>query len=93
MYKLLISEIAEKDLGKFSVNERIFIAEKLKYLVENFEVPKRTKKVEKLQGYDRYYRYVIPRKIRAIFEVEGDKLKILKLRFGKRKGIYKYIGS
>jgi len=37
MYKLLISEVAEKDLEKFSVDERIFIAEKLKYLAENFK--------------------------------------------------------
>ncbi|WP_457621968.1 type II toxin-antitoxin system RelE family toxin [Persephonella sp.] len=88
MYKLLISEVAEKDLEKFSVDERIFIAEKLKYLAENFEVLKRTKKVKKLQGYDKYYRYVISRKIRAIFEVEGDKLIILILRVGKRKDIY-----
>jgi len=64
MYKLKISEIAEKDLEKFSTDERIFIAEKLKYLVENFELLKKTKKVKKLQGYERYYRYVISRKIR-----------------------------
>ena len=89
MYKLKISEVAEKDLEKFSVDERIFIAEKLKYLAENFEILKRTKKVKKLQGYDRYYRYVISRKIRAIFEVEGNKLIILILRVGKRKDIYK----
>lgn len=89
MYKLLISEVAEKDLEKFSVDERIFIAEKLKYLAENFEVLKRTKKVKKLQGYDKYYRYVISRKIRVIFETEDDKLIILILRVGKRKDIYK----
>ena len=89
MYKLKISEVAEKDLEKFSVDERIFIAEKLKYLAENFEILKKTKKVKKLQGYDRYYRYVISRKIRAIFEVEGNKLIILILRVGKRKDIYK----
>ncbi len=89
MYKLKISEVAEKDLEKFPVDERIFIAEKLKYLAENFEILKKTKKVKKLQGYDRYYRYVISRKIRAIFEVEGNKLIILILRVGKRKDIYK----
>lgn len=89
MYKLLISEVAEKDLEKFSVDERIFIAEKLKYLAENFEVLKRTKKIKKLQGYDRYYIYVISRKIRAIFETEDNKLIILILRVGKRKDIYK----
>ncbi|NPA52537.1 MAG: type II toxin-antitoxin system RelE/ParE family toxin [Aquificae bacterium] len=89
MYKLLFSEIAEKDLEKFSTDERIFIAQKLKYLAQNFDLLKKTKKVKKLQGYERYYRYVISRKIRAILEVEGDKLVILILRVGKRKDIYK----
>ncbi|WP_029523029.1 type II toxin-antitoxin system RelE/ParE family toxin [Persephonella sp. KM09-Lau-8] len=89
MYKLKISEVAEKDLEKFSVDERVFIAEKLKYLAENFEILKKTKKVNKLQGYDKYYRYIISRKIRAIFEVEGNKIIILILRVGKRKDIYK----
>jgi len=89
MYKLLISEIAEKDLEKFSVDERIFIAEKLKYLAENFEILRKTKKVKKLQGYENFYRFVISRKIRAIFEVEDNKLIILILRIGKRKDIYK----
>ena len=89
MYKLLISEIAEKDLEKFSVDERIFIAEKLKYLAENFEILRKTKKIKKLQGYDKFYRFVISRRIRAIFEVEEDRLIILILRIGKRKDIYK----
>jgi len=88
MYKLLISEVAEKDLEEFTTDERIFIAEKLKYLAENFEILKRTKKVKKLQGYESYYRFVISRKIRAIFEVDGDKLILLILRIGKRKNIY-----
>jgi len=89
MYELLISEVAEEDLKKFPTDERIFIAEKLKYLAENFDVLKRTKKVKKLKGYEKYYRFIISRKIRAIFEVENDKLIILILRVGKRKDIYK----
>ncbi|ACN98606.1 cytotoxic translational repressor of toxin-antitoxin system RelE [Sulfurihydrogenibium azorense Az-Fu1] len=70
MYKLLISEIAEKDLENFSNNEKVFIAEKLKYLAENFEILRKTKKVKKLQGYDKYYRYVISKKIRAILKLK-----------------------
>ncbi|RUM58737.1 MAG: plasmid stabilization protein [Persephonella sp.] len=89
MYELLISEVAEKNLKDFSPDEKIFIAEKLKYLCENFDILKRTKKVKKLQGYDNYYRFIISRKIRAIFEVQDDKLIILILRIGKRKDIYK----
>ncbi|RUM58713.1 MAG: plasmid stabilization protein [Persephonella sp.] len=89
MYELLISEVAEKNLKDFSPDERIFIAEKLKYLSENFEILKKSKKVKKLQGYNNYYRFVISRKIRAIFEVQDDKLIILIIRIGKRKNIYK----
>ncbi|SNZ06960.1 mRNA interferase RelE/StbE [Persephonella hydrogeniphila] len=89
MYELLISEVAEENLKKFPIDERVFIAERLKYLAENFDILKRTKKVKSLQGYEKYYRFVISRKIRAIFEVENDKLIILILRIGKRKNIYK----
>jgi len=46
MYKLLFSEVAKRDLEKFTVDERNFIAEKLKYLAENFELLKRTKKIK-----------------------------------------------
>jgi mRNA interferase RelE/StbE len=48
MYKLLFSEVAKKDLEKFTIDERIFIAEKLKYLAGNFELLKQTKKVRRL---------------------------------------------
>jgi len=44
MYKLLFSEVAKKDLEKFSVDERFFIAQKLKYLAGNFKFFKQTKK-------------------------------------------------
>ena len=50
MYKLLISEIAEKDLEKFSMDERIFIAGRLKYFAENFEILRKTKKIKKTTG-------------------------------------------
>jgi len=88
MYKLLFSEVAKKDLEKFSVDERVFIAQKLKYLAENFKSLKQTKKVRKLKGSSKFYRFVIARKIRAIFEVQNDKLIILILRVGKRKNVY-----
>jgi len=89
MYKLLFSEVAKEDLEKFTVDERIFIAEKLKYLAENFELLKRTKKIKRLKGNKKFYRFVVAKKIRAIFEVRNDKLIILVLRIGKRKSIYK----
>ena len=89
MYKLLFSEIAKKDLENFTIDERIFIAEKLKYLAENFELLKQTKKVRKLKGSSEFYRFVIARKIRAIFEVKIEELIILILRVGKRKDVYR----
>ena len=89
MYRLLFSEVAKKDLEKFTIDERIFIAEKLKYLAENFEFLKQTKKVRKLKGSSKFYRFVIARKIRAIFEVKNNELIILILRVGKRKDIHK----
>ena len=89
MYKLLFSEVAKEDLEKFTIDERIFIAEKLKYLAENFEFLKQTKKVRKLKGSSEFYRFVIARKIRAIFEVKNSELIILILRVGKRKDVYK----
>ncbi len=88
MYELLISEVAERNINEFSVDEKILIAEKLRYLAKNFELLKRTKKIRKLQGYDNYYRFIISRKIRAIFEVDGTNITILILRIGKRKNIY-----
>ena len=44
MYKLLFPEVEKKDLEKFTPDERVFIAEKLKYLSENFELLKKTKR-------------------------------------------------
>ena len=89
MYKLLLTEVAKRDLEKFTPDERVFIAEKLKYLSENFELLKKTKKVRKLKGSDKFYRFIIARKIRAIFEVNNRQLVILILRVGKRKNVYK----
>ena len=89
MYKLLLSEVAKRDLEKFTPDERVFIAEKLKYLSENFELLKKTKKVRKLKGSDKFYRFIIARKIRAIFEVNNRQLVILILRVGKRKNVYR----
>jgi len=89
MYKLLISEVAKRDLEKFTPDERLFIAKKLKYLAENFDRLRYTKKVEKLSGSKEFYRFVIARKIRAIFEVKEDKLILLILRIGRRKSIYR----
>ncbi|WP_457570001.1 type II toxin-antitoxin system RelE family toxin [Desulfurobacterium sp.] len=87
MYKLLLSEIAVKDLKSFPADERVFIAEKLNYLAKNFDQLVKTKKVKRLKG-TRFYRFVIARKIRAIFDVNEGTLTILILRVGRRRNIY-----
>ncbi|WP_456449029.1 type II toxin-antitoxin system RelE family toxin [Hydrogenimonas sp.] len=88
--KLLYSEEAVDNLRLFDPVERQLIAKKLRYLAENFDALRQTKKVRELKGtqYPDQYRYVIARKIRAIFRVDGDKLVLLILRIGRRKDVY-----
>jgi mRNA interferase RelE/StbE len=69
--------------------KEFFIAEKLKYIAGNFELLKQTKKVRRLKGSSKFYRFVITRKIRAVFKVKNNELIILILRVGKRKNVYK----
>ena len=90
MYKLKFSETAVKNLEKFNKADQTLIAKKLIYLSENFEILKKSKKITELKGNSTYYRFVIARKIRAIFEVNNDELILLILKIGKRKSIYKW---
>lgn len=90
MYRLQLSDIAIEDLKGFNQAERILIGKKLRYLSENFDELKKTKKVTELKGTSyRHYRFVIARRIRAIFEIENDELILLVLKIGRRKDIYK----
>jgi len=90
MYRLQLSEVAIEDLKSFNQAERILIGKKLRYLSENFDELKKTKKVTELRGTSyRHYRFVIARKIRAIFEIQNDELILLVLKIGRRKDIYK----
>jgi len=87
--RLEFSEKSIDDLKSFSLDEREFIFEKIKYLVKNFEVLKNSKKIAALKGNHKgKYRFVIARKIRVIFQIKDDNLIILVLRVGKRKDIY-----
>ncbi len=88
--KLYYSEEAVANLRQFDAVERRLIAKKLRYLAENFEVLRRGKKIRELKGteFPNQYRYVIARKIRAIFRVEEDRVVLLILRIGRRKDIY-----
>ena len=89
MYKLKLTDIAIKSLKKFNHAEQQMIAKKLRYLEENFEVLKDSKKVTGLKGTDyNHYRFVIARRIRAIFEIQNDKFVLLILKIGRRKDIY-----
>ncbi len=50
---------------------------------------KNTKKVTELKGTDyAHYRFVIARRIRAIFEIRNGELILLVLKIGRRKDIY-----
>ena len=90
MYRLKLSDTAVKNLESFNHAEQQLIAKKLRYLSENFDALKQSKKVTELKGTSyRHYRYVIARRIRAIFEIEEDRIVLLVLRIGRRKDIYK----
>ena len=89
MYDLKLSDHAVKNLKTFNHVEQQLIAKKLRYLTENFEQLKSTKKVTELKGTTyAHYRFVIARRIRAIFEVKEEKLILLVLKIGRRKDIY-----
>ncbi len=90
MYRLKLSDIAIEDLKNFNHAEQTLIGKKLRYLSDNFDELKKTKKVTELKGTSyRHYRFVIARKIRAIFEIENDELILLVLKIGRRKDIYR----
>lgn len=88
--KIQYSEKSVKDLKSFSPPERTLIAKKLHYLADNFEVLKVSKKVRGLKGceFDSQYRFIVARKIRVLFRVEGENIILLVLRIGFRKDIY-----
>ncbi len=84
------SEQSVKDLKEFNQAEKILIAKKIVYLAENFESLKLSKKIKELKGtkFEGQYRFVIARKIRAIFRIENEEIILLILRIGKRKDVY-----
>ncbi|MEC9491657.1 type II toxin-antitoxin system RelE family toxin [Flexistipes sp.] len=89
--KIKYSEFAVKDLKNFNPAERQLIVKKIRYLAENLDELKKTKKITELKGtkYKGQFRFVVARKIRVIFRIENDDLVLLVLRAGKRKDIYK----
>jgi mRNA interferase RelE/StbE len=89
VYKLKLTDTAVKDLKEFNHAEGQLIAKKLRYLSENFELLKQSKKITQLKGTDyKHFRFVIARRIRAIFELKDDELILLVLKIGRRKDIY-----
>jgi len=89
VYRLQLTETAVKDIKDFNLPEQQMIAKKLLYLEENFDALKSTKKITELKGTDfKHYRFVIARRIRAIFEVKNEELILLVLKVGRRKDIY-----
>ena len=89
MYKLKLTDTAIASLKKFNHAEQQLIAKKLKYLEDNFEALRNSKKITELKGTNyKHYRFVIARRIRAIFEIDNGKLVLLVLKIGRRKDIY-----
>ncbi len=89
MYQLKLTDTAIEGLQKFNHAEQQMIAKKLRYLSDNFDSLKSGKKVTKLKGTDyRHYRFVIARRIRAIFEIKDDEVILLVLKIGRRKDVY-----
>jgi mRNA interferase RelE/StbE len=89
VYELKLTEGAVKSLKSFNHAEQQMIAKKLRYLSENFQLLKNSKKITELKGTDyKHYRFVIARKIRAIFEIKDGELILLVLKIGKRKDVY-----
>lgn len=89
MYKLLLTDTAVKNLKDFNHADGQLIAKKLRYLSENFQLLKQSKKITELKGTEyKHYRFVIARRIRAIFEIKDDELILLVLKIGRRKDVY-----
>jgi len=89
VHTLKLTDTAVENLKKFNHAEQQLIAKKLRYLSENFDALKKSKKVTELKGTDyKHYRFVIARRIRAVFEMDNGKLVLLVLKIGRRKDIY-----
>jgi len=84
------SDKSLKDLKSFAHPDRVLIVKKIHYLADNFELLKNSKKVTELKGseFDSQYRFVVAKKIRVLFRVEGEDIILLILRVGSRKNIY-----
>ena len=83
------SKIAIDNLLEFNQVDRKLIVKKIEYLVDNFEILKKSKKIRELKGeYKSKYRFLVARKIRVIFQVKDTQCIVLILRIGKRKEIY-----
>ena len=84
------SDKSIKDLKGFSHPDRVLIAKKIHYLADNFEVLKDSKKVTHLKGseFEEQYKFVVAKKIRILFKIEGSNIILLVLRIGFRKNIY-----
>jgi mRNA interferase RelE/StbE len=90
VHTLKLTDTAIDGLKKFNHAEQQLIAKKLRYLAENFEALKSGKKITELKGTDyKHYRFVIARRIRAVFEIQDEKIILLVLKIGRRKDVYR----
>jgi mRNA interferase RelE/StbE len=83
-YSIEVSATAERQLMKLSESDRHRVINVIKKL----GVEPRPRGCRKLQGYDDIYR-VRTGVFRILYSVEDDRLLVLVLKVGHRKGIYR----
>jgi len=83
-YSIEVSATAERQIKKLNAKDQHRVINVLK----NLGVEPRPRGCRKLQGYDDIYR-VRTGVFRILYSVEDDRLLILVLKVGHRKGIYR----
>lgn len=82
------TETALNDLDSFNKSDNEYIIKKLEYFATNYDILKTSKNVTPVVGHSGLFRYVIKKKIRAIYTIKNNKIEILILRISFRKNAY-----
>lgn len=87
------TESALSDLDCFNKTDIEYIIKKLEYFASNYDILKTSKNVTPIVGHNGVFRYVIKKKIRAIYTIKNNKIEILILRISFRKNAYDDLDS
>lgn len=88
MYKIEYEKRVKKDLKKLDKSKILYIKNEIEKLALN---PDENSNVKKLQGNNPYYRLRLNFDYRVIFTRNDSVLKILVIKIGHRREIYKKI--